>query len=223
MSKYRTSYLMLSVALLLLLGASLAPAQDPIQPTAAIPEGIPVAPSEAIPEQMGAVGSTDNRLMANDVVQIKVFQEDDLDSLLRISKDGTITFPLIGSVTLGGKTPEEAALTIKAMLAKDYLVNPQVNVTVVEYAKRLFTVLGQVQRPGSFELPNSNPLTLIQAIGMAGGYTRIADPAKITLKRTMDGKETLLHLNARKMAGGNTESGFPIYSGDIITVGESVF
>ena len=210
MSKHHTFILLLRIAPLLL-GASLASAQGPIPSPA------------AIPEPPGASGSTDNRLMSNDVVQIKVFQEDDLDSLLRISKDGTITFPLIGSVSLGGKTPQEAALTIKALLAKDYLVNPQVNVTVVEFAKRLFTVLGQVQRPGSYELPNSNTLTLIQAIGMAGGYTRIADPAKTTLKRTVDGKETVLHLNARKMAGGNTESGFPIYSGDILTVGESVF
>jgi len=210
MSKHHTFILLLRIAPLLL-GASLASAQGPIPSPA------------AIPEPPGASGSTDNRLMSNDVVQIKVFQEDDLDSLLRISKDGTITFPLIGSVSLGGKTPQEAALTIKALLAKDYLVNPQVNVTVVEFAKRLFTVLGQVQRPGSYELPNSNTLTLIQAIGMAGGYTRIADPSKIALKRTMDGKGTLLHLNARKMAGGNTESGFSIYSGDIITVGESVF
>ena len=213
MGKHRTSFLLLNAALLFF-GASLAPAQGPTP--------LPAALAAAVPEP-GAVGSTDNRLMPNDVVQIKVFQEDDLDSLLRISKDGTITFPLIGSVELGGKTPEEAALTIKALLAKDYLVNPQVNVTVVEYAKRLFTVLGQVQRPGSYELPNSNTLTLIQAIGMAGGYTRIADPSKITLKRAGDGKETVLRLNAKKMAGGGAESGFTVSSGDIITVGESIF
>jgi polysaccharide export outer membrane protein len=219
MEKYRTSHSLpslLSMAILLL-GAPLAPAQDP----AAAP--VPAPAAVAIPDQPDSVGSTDYRLVPNDVVQIKVFQEDDLDSMLRISKDGTITFPLIGSVVLGGKTPQEAALAIKAMLAKDYLVNPQVNVTVVEFAKRLFTVLGQVQRPGSYDLPDSNTLTLIQAIGMAGGYTRIADPSRITLKRTMDGKETLLHLNARKMAGGDTESEFTIDSGDIITVGESVF
>ena len=214
MGKHSNSFSLLSVVLLLL-GASISPGQGPIPPQPAVPV--------AVEAQPGAVGSTDNRLMSNDVVQIKVFQEDDLDSLLRISKDGAITFPLIGSVSLAGKTPEEAALTIKAMLAKDYLVNPQVNVTVVEYAKRLFTVLGQVQRPGSYELPNGNTLTLIQAIGMAGGYTRMADPAKITLKRNVDGKQTIFRPNAKKMAGGNTESGFTIYSGDIITVGESIF
>lgn len=178
-------------------------------------------PSE--PEAAGAADSTDYRLVTNDVIQIKVFQEDDLNSILRISKEGTITFPLIGSVRVGGKTPQDAALTIKAALAKDYLVNPQVSVTVVEYAKRRFTVLGQVQRPGSYDLPDRDALTLIQAIGLAGGYTRIADPGKITLKRTVDGKESILHLNAKKMAGGDTESSFDVRSGDIITVGESIF
>jgi protein involved in polysaccharide export with SLBB domain len=180
-------------------------------------------PVEAPVAEPDAAGATDYRLVPNDVVQIKVFQETDLDSSLRLSKDGTITFPLIGSVQLGGKTPQDAALLIKAMLAKDYLVNPQVNVTVTEYAKRLFTVLGQVQRPGSYDLPDRDTLTLIQAIGIAGGYTRIADPGKITLKRSLDGKQSVLHLNAKRISGGNTESEIAIQSGDIITVGESIF
>jgi polysaccharide export outer membrane protein len=84
-------------------------------------------------------------------------------------------------------------------------------------------VLGQVQRPGAYELPDRDALTLIQAIGLAGGYTRIADPGRITLKRAEDGKETVLHLDARKMAGGSTESAFDVHAGDIITVGESIF
>jgi polysaccharide export outer membrane protein len=183
----------------------------------------PIQSAPAVAAEPDEGGATDYRLAPNDVVEIKVFQENDLDSTLRVSKDGTITFPLIGSVNLGGKTPQDAALTIKAALAKDYLVNPQVNVTVVEYAKRLFTVLGQVQRPGSYDLPDRDTLTLIQAIGMAGGYTRIADPGKITLKRTVDGKQSLMHLNGKKMANGSTESAFAIESGDIITVGESIF
>jgi len=201
------------IHLLLLLALALsgllpARAEDPVQTT---------------PAAQGAVDSSDYRLVTDDVIQIKVFQEGDLDSVLRISKEGTITFPLIGVVEVGGKTPQDAALAIRNLLAKDYLVNPQVNVTVVEYAKRLFTVLGQVQRPGSYDLPERDSLTLIQAIGLAGGYTRIADAGKITLKRTVDGKQSILHINAKKMAGGATESSFPVRSGDIITVGESIF
>jgi len=162
-------------------------------------------------------------LVPDDLVRVKVFQEDDLDSTLRVSKDGTITFPLIGLVHVGGKSPQDAADLIRAELARDYLVNPQVTMTVMEYAKRHFTVLGQVQRPGSYDLPDREAVTLLQAIGMAGGYTRIADPSKITCKRRAEDKEVILKLNGKSMASGKSSSGFEIQPGDVITVGESMF
>lgn len=159
----------------------------------------------------------------NDVVDIRVFQEEDLASVLRVSKDGAITFPLIGSVKIAGKTPHEGAALIREALAKDYLVNPQVSLTVSEYSKRRFIVLGQVQKPGSFDMPDRDSVTLIEAIGMAGGYTRIADSSKIVLKRQVDGHETVYKLNAKKMAGTQAPSDFKIINGDVITVGESIF
>lgn len=162
-------------------------------------------------------------LSANDLVKLTVFQENDLETTVRISKDGTVTFPLIGAVRIGGKSPQDAAKIVRDMLAKDYLVNPQVNLTVMEYSKRRFIVLGQVQRPGAYEMPDRDSVRLLQAIGMAGGYTRIGDPSKITLKRTVNGKETLLKLNAKKMANGDVNSEFEIQPGDVITVGESLF
>lgn len=182
-----------------------------------------MAGSAKPPETGGSEGGENYALSPNDLVYIKVFQEDDLDSKLRISKDGTITMPLIGIVKIGGKSPQEAATSIRDMLAKRFLRHPQVNLTVIEYAKRRFTVLGQVQRPGAYAMPDRDSLMLLQAIGMAGGYTRIADPAKITLKRITSGKETLLKLNAKIMASKDESSAFEVQAGDVITVGESVF
>jgi len=179
----------------------------------------PVAESAATPAEVRS-----NYLLASDdMVHVKVFQEDDLESTLRVSKDGTITFPLIGLVHVGGKSPQDAASVIRALLEKDYLVSAQVSLTVMEYAKRRYTVLGQVQKPGSYELPDREGVTLLEAIGMAGGYTRMADPAKITLKRRTEGKEMLLRLNAKSMASGASSSGFEIQPEDVITVGESMF
>jgi polysaccharide export outer membrane protein len=66
-------------------------------------------------------------------------------------------------------------------------------------------------------------MRLLQAIGMAGGYTRIADPGKITLKRTVNGKEGVFKLNAKRMASGDATSEFEVLPGDVITVGESLF
>ena len=162
-------------------------------------------------------------LTPNDVVDIKVFQEDDLEAKLRISQQGTITFPLIGVVSIGGKTPQDAAAIIRAALAKDYLVNPQVSVTVVDYGKRRFTVLGQVQRAGSFDMPDREKVTLLDAIAMAGGYTRIADPTKVTLRRKVGNKETVVRLNAKAIARDGSVAPVEIQPGDIITIGESIF
>jgi len=175
-------------------------------------------------EAVAPTGTESNYVLsANDLVKLTVFQENDLETTVRISKDGTVTFPLIGAVKIGGHSPQDAAKTVRDLLAKDYLVNPQVNLTVMEYSKRRFIVLGQVQRPGAYEMPDRDSVRLLQAIGMAGGYTRIADPSKITLKRTVSGKETLLKLNAKRMANGDVNSEFEVQPGDVISVGESLF
>lgn len=162
-------------------------------------------------------------LRPNDVIEVKVFQEDDLNSTLRISKDGTVNFPLIGIVRVGGRSPQAAAGAIRDLLAKDYLVNPQVSVTVRDFSKQRFTVLGEVQKPGAYELPDHDAIGLLEAIGMAGGYTRIAEPAKITLKRVVNGRESVIRLNAKRMATDMGGAPIKIKPGDVITVGERLF
>src|ERR1051325_6461872 len=134
-------------------------------------------------------------LAPNDVVQVKVYQEDDLETKMRIARDGTSSFPLIGVVQLGGKTVEQASNLIKQRLGKDFLVNPQVTLTVVEYSKRRFTVLGQVQKPGTFEIPNEESVTFLQAIAMAGGYTRLANKGNVTVTRITSGRKVNFSLD----------------------------
>jgi polysaccharide export outer membrane protein len=162
-------------------------------------------------------------LSPNDVVQIKVYQEDDLETKARIGKDGTITFPLLGVVHIGGKTIEQAAGVLREKLDKDYLVNPQVSLIVVEYAKRRFTVLGQVQKPGSFEIPSEESVTLLQAIGMAGGYTRLANRSNVTVSRLVRGKKTTLILDAKRAASDSDTKAFEILPEDTITIAERIF
>src|SRR5260221_7661466 len=104
-------------------------------------------------EAVSASGNETNYVLsANDLVKLTVFQENDLETVVRISKDGTVTFPLIGPVKIGGRSPQDAAKTVRELLARDYLVNPQVNLTVMEYSKRRFIVLGEVQRPGAYQM-----------------------------------------------------------------------
>jgi polysaccharide export outer membrane protein len=162
-------------------------------------------------------------IAAEDIVEINVFQEPDLTSRARISQDGAINFPLLGVVNLGGKTVQQATELIRTRLGERFLVNPQVNLTVVEYSRKLFTVLGQVQRPGTYRFPDRQNLNLVQVIGMAGGYTRIANPGKVTVKRLVNGKETVVSIDAKRMARDAATKAFAVQPGDMITVAERLF
>jgi protein involved in polysaccharide export with SLBB domain len=159
-------------------------------------------------------------LRPTDIVQVNVYQEEDMGARARLEKDGTILLPLVGKVQIGGKNLEEASRTIRELLARDFLVNPQVSVTVVEYAKRRFTVLGQVQRPGSYEMPSEEALTLLQAIAIAGGYTRIGAPSKITVQRTINSETRTYKLDGEAMSKEKNMKPFEIMADDTITVGE---
>ncbi len=163
------------------------------------------------------------RLQNNDNIIITVFQEEDLLTQSRISKNGTINFPLLGTVTLEGLTLPQAAEKIRAALDKDYIVGPKVTLTIMEYAKRRVTVLGQVNKPGSIEMPDEGDMDLLSAIAMAEGYTKIADPGKITIRRLVDGKDTILRVNAKRLASDKETRPFILQPNDTISVAESIF
>lgn len=175
-----------------------------------------------LPAQTGEAVSGSYILSPNDQVQIEVFQEDDLRTNAKISKEGTITFPLLGAVKLAGLTQSQATARITELLKRDFLVNPRVGMTVVNFSKKRFTILGQVNSPGIKEMPDQEGLDLLEAIGMAGGYTRIANPGRITVKRREGGAETVLQIDGKAMAKGKG-AGFQIKPGDTITVAESIF
>jgi len=157
----------------------------------------------------------------NDVIEVRVYQEDDLTTRSRVARDGSFTMPLLGTIKIGSNTVEQAINHIRDLLAKDYLVNPQVSLTVIEYAKKRFTVLGQVNRPGTYDMPSDEPTNLLQAIATAGGYTRIGNPKKITVQRMVGEEKKVFRLDADAMAkekGGAKP--FEIQPDDVITVGE---
>jgi polysaccharide export outer membrane protein len=170
-----------------------------------------------------AQSDSNYRLGPDDLLDFRVFQESELDAVIRVAGDGNAIFPLVGRVPIAGKTIGEATELIRQRYMAGYLVNPQVTLTVRNYARRVFTMLGQIQKPGSYTIEGSQTVSLLDAIGMAGGYTRIANPRNVTVKRRVDGKETVIRVDARKMARSNAESNFRIQPGDVITVGESIF
>jgi protein involved in polysaccharide export with SLBB domain len=177
------------------------------------------------PDQPVNISQPSHVLLPGELIQIKVFQEPDLDTAVRIPGDGRVNFPLIGDVALAGQSVQQATRVIRDRLQARFLVNPQVSIAVLEPAKRLFTVLGQVQRPGTYRFPATEQqnLDLLQVIGIAGGYTRLADSGRIIVKRRIDGSEKIFRLDGKRLARGESGEPFSIISGDVITVGERIF
>lgn len=154
-----------------------------------------------------------------DTVEIRVFREDDLTTTGQLSSAGTINMPLIGAVKLAGLTTDSAAKAIEAKLRDGYLVKPQVSVTIEGRVRRTITVLGQAQNPGVFELPANRSLTVVEAIGMAGGATRIANVKKITLKRSGGRVQTI---NLKDITSGKVAD-LALRDGDVLSIPESLF
>ncbi len=145
-----------------------------------------------------AADADDHILMPGDLIEVKVFQEPDMDSTLRVAQDGAVVFPLIDRVKVGGLSPLAAAKLIQNLLNKDYLVNPHVGLRVIEYARRSFTVLGEVQKPGSYDIPDRSSVSLLEAIGMAGGYTRVANPSNVAVKRKVKNQQMIYHSTPKR-------------------------
>src|SRR6266705_4676243 len=111
----------------------------------------------------------DHKIAPLDIINIDVVGEKDLSKEnLRVSSSGTITFPFLGSVEVKGKTPAEVENLLKEKLGKDYLVDPQVIVTVKEYRSRTVLVIGQVNKPGLIALPAEQKMGILEAIAQAG-------------------------------------------------------
>lgn len=172
--------------------------------------------------QSPAAGRSAGVISKRDTVEIRVFREDELTTTGQLSADGSITMPLIGVVKMAGLTTDQAAAAIKAKLKDGYLVNPQVSVSIEARVRRSVTVLGQAQNPGVFEIPADRQLTVVEAIGMAGGATRIANTKKMTLKRNGGGGAKVLQLNLKDITSGKTPD-IPLRDGDVLTIPESLF
>jgi protein involved in polysaccharide export with SLBB domain len=163
-------------------------------------------------------------LSPTDQVAVEVFGEDDLRTSGRLNPEGNLSVPLLGSIHLAELTLTQAASKLTELYSRDYLVNPKVNVTLLSYARRRFTILGQVGKPGVIDMPDSSPqgIDLLEAIAMAGGYTRIAAPERITVRRQNAGGDQIFKVNAKRFTKGKG-GGFLVKPGDTITVGESIF
>ncbi len=162
-----------------------------------------------------------HKLQPMDLVKIQVHREPDLDREVRVSQDSTIVVPLLGLVDVTGRTVAQVQVLITELYRQEYLVNPQINLAVIEYASRTINVLGAVNSPGLFPLPPEKNLTFLDAIARSGGFSRVANRNKVVLIRTLpDGKTVNYTIDADQLTAGELNSRWPVQDGDTILVPE---
>ncbi len=115
-----------------------------------------------VPNQIYLVGP-------GDILDVSVYDEEDLTRLVTVQHGGEISFPLIGEVYVDGLTVKEVKQQLTELLGKDFLVAPQLTVTVKEYLSQWLTVAGEVARPGKYYL--EGPKTLLELLTEAGGFS----------------------------------------------------
>ena len=156
-------------------------------------------------------------IQPNDVLEIFVFKEPDLTRRVLVRPDGRISFPLVQDIQAAGINPGELKISIENELA-NYLKAPSVTIIVEEIKSYRIFVVGKVQNPGPFL--SEKPLTVLQALALAGGFQEFADESEISIVRSQPGgKSTVFGFNYKDVIKGkNAEQNIYLNSEDVVVV-----
>jgi polysaccharide export outer membrane protein len=172
---------------------------------------------------MGGTGSDAYRLGVGDQLEISVFGHEDLHRMTEVRDDGTINYPLLGDIQVGGKPVATVKELITTGLARDYLVDPQVNVEVREYRSRWVTVIGAVRTPSRYVLIRN--MQLIDLLAAAGGLSADAGSDILITRRDQDSRSSRQIVVARKdlFSRDNKAANIFLDPGDIVTISDREF
>lgn len=175
-----------------------------------------IAATPAISQTRDA-SRTNEALGAGDSVRVTVFQNPDLTTEARLSPRGTIVFPLVGEVELGGLTPAQAGSRIAEQLRRGgFMVKPQVAVSIQQVRSRQVHVLGQLQRPGNYVL-ESTGARLTDILTLAGGISATGAD-RVTVLTHRDGKAITRKIDVPAIFHGDPATNIEMENGDTIYV-----
>lgn len=174
-------------------------------------------------QEYRAQSQVNYKVQAGDLLEIAVFQEKDMARTVRVSGNGTITFPLAGNVAIADLSVPEAEAMLAQALA-EYIINPQVTVLIKEYSNKQVYVLGEVKKPGSITLPVERRLTVLEAITLAGGFTDLAAQDKTKVLRNKDGRSETIEVQISKITKqGDKSADIFLEPNDTVFVPQSFF
>ena len=189
--------------LILMLAAPLAMAKDL--------KGVAAHPRMSAPTTIPAY-----RVGPGDVLAISVWQEKHLDKDVLVAPDGTISFPLAGTVQVGGSTVNQIQHKLTQKL-KPYIPGPTVNVSLQKALNNRIYVIGDVNKPGTFVSPGY--LDVLQALSMAGGLTPFAAENDIKILRRENGRQKVFRFHyAQVKDGEHLKQDILLRPGDVVVV-----
>ena len=172
---------------------------------------------------IGVVVGENYILQPSDVIHIEVYQEPDLDKIIRIEGDGSVALALVGKVKIAGMTIAEAQSLLTDLYNRDYIVNPQISVLVQSFAEKYVNILGSVNRPGVVPIPPDRPISLTEAIAGVNGISRLGNPKAIIIKRTNeDGSIHQIEINFTDILTDTRVSDILLQVGDTVWVPERI-
>lgn len=181
-------------------------------------------------ESLSAADLSDKEYIigAEDVLEIQVWDNEDLNCVTEVSLEGAFTFPLIGRVQAGGLSVSGLENLIEKKLTDGYLISPHVNVSIKEYKSQKVSVLGAVKNPGSYALKRKTDI--LEVISQAGGFTDKAGQI-ITIVRPnsiqrrvnpassgQDSENEIIKLDLSDFKASSAYDNFPVMNGDSIYV-----
>jgi polysaccharide biosynthesis/export protein len=160
--------------------------------------------------------ASDAPIGPRDFIEVKVFQDPNLNTKMTVTDDGRITMPLIGKVDVSGLTPTEVEQRVKTLLEK-FINKPDVSVTVLEAGSKPISVIGAVTRPGRIGITGN--IALIQAITQAGGLASGYGRTLYVLRTAANGLTEQIAIDIDDlMVNGNPDLNLPLRANDVINV-----
>lgn len=173
-----------------------------------------------LPVDESAVAVGASTLGAGDVIEVRVYREQEISGIYQVGSEGDVAFPLCQRVVVAGLTANGAADKFRECLAAGFMRDPQVTVLVREYNSKKVFVFGEVQKPGTF--PYQDGMSVVQAVTIAGGFTKTASQNSTSVTRRIRGQEVKVKVNVQDIALGKAPN-FTLEPGDIVYVPESLF
>ncbi len=154
-----------------------------------------------------------------DLLNVSVFEAEELETTVRVSSRGFITLPLIKTVTVKGLTAMEAEEKIESLYRKRYINDPHVSVFVKEHVSQRVTLMGQFNKPGTYDYPTK--LRLLDVIALGGGLSEKAGQI-IQIRKLKSSKPEAFMVDLdRLISEGNVELNIEINGGDVIFIPEA--